>query len=98
VVTDAVLAQDGMRELVRGATTIIGLATQLHTIATGNLAPVFRVLPDGRVRPVYFYVVDMSEFAAAKLSNRGSLAARVILTNVQDFIVTLERGLNRRCR
>jgi hypothetical protein len=98
VVTDAVLAQDGMRELVRGATTIIGLATQLHTIATGNLAPVFRVLPDGRVRPVYFYVVDMSEFAAAKLSNRGSLAARAILTNVQDFIVTLERGLNRRCR
>jgi hypothetical protein len=48
------------------------------------------------VRPVYFFVVDMSEFAAAKLANRGSLAARSILTNAQDFLVILERGLSKR--
>jgi hypothetical protein len=33
-----------------------------------------------------------------KLANRGSLSARSILTNVQDFLVTLERGLRQRCR
>ena len=31
-----------------------------------------------------------------KLANRGSLTSRSILTNVQDFVVTLERGLRRR--
>jgi hypothetical protein len=39
----------------------------------------------------------MSEFAAEKLANRGSLTARAILTNVQDFVVTVERGLAKRC-
>ena len=95
VISDACLAQDRMRRLCREATTVIGLATQLHTIAAGNLTPCFRVLDDGRIRPVYFYEVDISEFAATKLANRGSLTARAILTNVQDFVVTLERGLKR---
>jgi hypothetical protein len=98
VVSDACLAQDRMRQLCREATTVIGLATQLHTIATGNMVPCFRVQEGGQIRPIYFYTVDISEFAATKLANRGSLTARAILTNVQDFVVTLERGLNRRCR
>ena len=72
---------------------MIAVATQLHSIAAGNMIPGYHVLPDGQVRPVYFYVVDMSEFAAGKLTNRGSLAARGILTNAQDFLVILERGL-----
>ena len=38
----------------------------------------------------------MSEFAISKLANRGSLTARSILTNVQDFVVTVERGLRSR--
>ena len=33
------------------------------------------VLEDGTVRPVYFYIVDMSEFSADKLANRGSIQA-----------------------
>ncbi len=66
-----------------------------HSIAVGNLTPGYHVPPDGQVRPVYFYVVDMSEFAADKLANRGSLAARPLLTNAQDFLVLLERGLRR---
>jgi hypothetical protein len=96
VVADAYTAQDRMRELASRATTVIALATQLHTIATGNMTPCYHVLPSGIVRPVYFYVVDMSEFAVDKLANRGSLTARTVLTNAQDFIVTLERGLARR--
>jgi hypothetical protein len=45
------------------------------------------------VRPVYFYIVDMSEFSADKLANRGSMQATAILTNVQDFVVNLWRNL-----
>ena len=96
VIGDAYEAQDRMRAHVRRATTIIGMATQLHTIATGNMVPSYQVAGDHRVRPVYFYSVDMSEFVVSKLANRGSLAARSILTNVQDFVVTVERGLRRR--
>jgi len=53
-------------------------------------------MENGQVRPVYFYTVDMSEFAINKLANRGSLTAHSILTNVQDFVVILERGLRKR--
>jgi len=96
VITDVLAAQDAMRALTRRATTVIAVATQLHSIAAGNLIPGYHVLPAGQVRPVYFYVVDMDEFAAEKLTNRGSLAARGILTNAQDFLVILERGLAQR--
>lgn len=96
VIADVYRAQDEMRNQVRRATTILCLATQLHTIATGNMAPSYQVLGPGRVRPVYFYTVDMSEFAVSKLADRGSLTARSILTNVQDFVVTVERGLRKR--
>ena len=50
-------------------------------------------LPDGTVRQVYFYCVDISEFTVNKLSDRGSLSARGIVTNAQDFIVNLSKGL-----
>jgi lysine-ketoglutarate reductase/saccharopine dehydrogenase-like protein (TIGR00300 family) len=96
VIGDVYEAQDKMRAVAKRATTVIALATQLHAIATGNLVPSYRVTGRGRVRPVYFYTVDMSEFAANKLANRGSLTAHSILTNVQDFVVTVERGLRRR--
>lgn len=93
VVGDVYAAQDCMRALARKATTVIAMATQLHTIATGNMTPSYQVMEDGSVRPVYFFIVDMSEFAAGKLADRGSLTAHAILTNVQDFIVNLNRAL-----
>jgi len=96
VTGDVYRAQDEMRALTRLATTVITLATELHAIATGNMLPSYHVTKENRVRPVYFYSVDMSEFAAHKLANRGSLTARAILTNVQDFVVTVERGLRGR--
>lgn len=86
-------AQDAMRNQIRGATTVICMATMLHTIATGNMTPSYRVLTDGTVRQVYFYCVDISEFTVNKLSDRGSLSARGIVTNAQDFIVNLSKGL-----
>jgi hypothetical protein len=93
VITDTCAAQDAMRVHARQATTVIALATQLHAIAFGNMLPNYRVLDDGTVRPVYFYVVDMSEFGADKLANRGSGQVRPILTNVQDFMANLWHSL-----
>lgn len=93
VITDTCRAQDAMRLYARRATTAIGLATQLHTIALGNMLPGYRVTADGTVRPVFFYCVDMNEFSTVKLNNRGSLQAVPILTNVQDFLVNLSRSL-----
>ena len=86
-------AQDAMRNHVRKATTVICLATMLHTIATGNMTPSFRVLPDGTIREVYFYCVDISEFTVNKLTDRGSLSARGIVTNAQDFVTNVCKGL-----
>ena len=57
------------------------------------MTPSFRVLPDGTVRQVYLYSVDADEFVVNKLLDRGSLAATTIVTNVQDFITILARGL-----
>lgn len=85
--------QNAMRACIKKATTVISLATTLHSIATGNMTPSFRVMPDGTVREVYFYTVDISEFAVNKLADRGSLAARGIVTNAQDFIVNVCKGL-----
>ena len=96
VIADVCEAQDKMRTLAARATTVIAMATQLHAIATGNMIPCYRIMDNDQIRPVYFYSVDMSEFAINKLTDRGSLTAHSILTNVQDFVVILERGLRRR--
>ncbi|HKL25802.1 MAG TPA: hypothetical protein VJ910_06200 [Desulfuromonadales bacterium] len=93
VIADVYQAQDAMRLQARQATTVVALATQLHAIAFGNMVPSYRVMADDSVRPVYFYVVDMTEFSVDKLANRGSAQAVGILTNVQDFIVNLWNNL-----
>lgn len=93
VIGDVYKAQDAMRSIVKDATTVICLATMLHTIATGNMTPSFRVLEDGTVRPVFLYAVDAEEFVVNKLLDRGSLAATTIVTNVQDFITIVAEGL-----
>ena len=85
--------QDAMRDCVKKATTVICMATTLHSIATGNMTPSFRVMPDGTIRQVYFYSVEVSEFAVNKLGDRGSLSAKSIVTNVQDFVVNVSKGL-----
>jgi lysine-ketoglutarate reductase/saccharopine dehydrogenase-like protein (TIGR00300 family) len=91
-IADAYAAQDAMRAHAKKATTLIALATQLHAIAAGNMTPSYQVV-DGRVRPAYIYVVDVSEFAVNKLRDRGTLEVTSIVTNVQDFLVHLGRRL-----
>jgi len=93
VIGDVCQAQDAMRMHAKKATTVIAMATQLHSIAFGNMIPSYQVMPDGGVRPVFFYVVDMTEFCVDKLANRGSAQAAGILTNAQDFVVNLWNNL-----
>jgi hypothetical protein len=95
VISDVYLAQDAMRTHARQATTVVALATQLHSIAFGNMVPSYRAMADGSVRPVFFYIVDMTEFSADKLANRGSAQAVAILTNAQDFTVNLWNNLKK---
>ena len=93
VIGDVYEAANEMRKLVKNATTVICMATMLHTIATGNMTPSFRVTDDGVVRPIYLYAVDIDEFVVNKLLDRGSLSAKTIVTNVQDFITHVADGL-----
>ncbi|HOY88903.1 MAG TPA: hypothetical protein PKZ09_03870 [Bacillota bacterium] len=92
VYPDVYAAQDAMRSITDKATTVICMATQLHSIATGNMTACFRKTGDA-IRPVYFYIVDTAEFASNKLRDRGSLSAISITTNVHDFLGNLSRRL-----
>jgi lysine-ketoglutarate reductase/saccharopine dehydrogenase-like protein (TIGR00300 family) len=93
VISDAYAAQEAMRELVQKATTVICVATMLHTIATGNMTPSFCLTEEGVVRPIYFYAIDTSDFVLNKLRDRGSLSAKTIVTNAQDFVNLVARGV-----
>lgn len=92
VIDDMSAVQDAMRVHTKKATTIVCLATQLHTIATGNLTPSYTVV-DGKVRPVFIYAVDVSEFVLNKLRDRGTLEVTTIVSNIQDFLFKLVHKL-----
>lgn len=94
VIADVYEAQDAMRRHAKKATTVLCLATQLHSIATGNMTPAYQLVDDA-VRPVYIFSVDVSEFAVNKLRDRGTLEVTSIVTNIQDFLVNLQRTLVR---
>ncbi len=94
VIDDMSMVQDAMREHTKKATTIVCLATQLHTIATGNLTPSYMVR-DHEVRPVYIYAIDVSEFVLNKLRDRGTLEVTTIVSNIQDFLYKLTDKLHK---
>ena len=72
VITDVVAAQKAYVEALRGAGVCLMLASALHSIAVGNLLP-------ARVRTV---CVDMTESVPVKLSNRGTMQAIGLVTDV----------------
>lgn len=86
-------AQNEMRSHARKTSTMIMMGAILYTIATGNMTPSYNVF-DGEVRPVYLYTVDIQEFAVNKLSDRGTVTAVSMVTNVQDFIRNIDRAIN----
>jgi lysine-ketoglutarate reductase/saccharopine dehydrogenase-like protein (TIGR00300 family) len=79
VITDTVAAQKAYAEALKGAGMCLLLASALHSIAVGNLLP-------ARVRTV---CVDMMESVPVKLSNRGSLQAIGLVTDVGFFLERL---------
>ena len=92
VIHSAYRSQDAMRQHTRKATTLICLATQLHTIAAGNMTPSYTI-KDELVRNVFIYSVDISEFVVNKLRDRGTLEVKTLVTNVQDFVVHIDQNL-----
>ena len=83
VITDVVEAQKAYVAALRGAGVCLLLASALHSIAVGNLLP-------ARVRTV---CVDMTESVPVKLSNRGTLQAIGLVTDVGFFLERLEAEL-----
>jgi lysine-ketoglutarate reductase/saccharopine dehydrogenase-like protein (TIGR00300 family) len=83
VLTDTVAAQKAYAEALRGAGLCLMLASALHSIAVGNLLP-------ARVRTV---CVDMTESVPVKLSNRGTMQAIGLVTDVGFFLERLEAEL-----
>jgi lysine-ketoglutarate reductase/saccharopine dehydrogenase-like protein (TIGR00300 family) len=84
VVTDAVQAQQLMREHVRDAGLCLMLCSMLHSIATGNLLPA----------TAHTVCVDINPAVATKLSDRGSFQTIAIITDVGLFLDELVGELN----
>lgn len=78
-ITDVVAAQKAYLAALEGAGVCVMLASALHSIAVGNLLP-------ARVRTV---CVDMTESVPVKLSNRGTLQAIGLVTDVGFFLERL---------
>lgn len=87
-------ALDAMREQTEKATVIICLATVLHSVSTAHLAPTYKV-QNGEIRPVYMYSIDIAEYAVNKVAvSREFSAVKTIVTNVQDFVVNVQRNVD----
>ena len=86
VLTDVVEAQKAYVAALEGAGMCLMLASALHSIAVGNLLP-------ARVKTV---CVDITESVPVKLSNRGTLHAVGLVTDVGYFLERLEAELRER--
>lgn len=83
VITDSLVAQTRMRELVPGITFCLMIATTLHSIAVGNLLP-------AKVKTV---CVDINPATVTKLADRGTFQTVGLVTDVEPFLRVLVREL-----
>jgi lysine-ketoglutarate reductase/saccharopine dehydrogenase-like protein (TIGR00300 family) len=84
VITDAMVAQDRMRDLVKEVGFALMVATGLHSIATGNLLPAW----------IPAVCVDISPSILTKLSDRGSFQTVGLVTDVEPFFRSLVSALD----
>lgn len=85
---------DKTKEELGKATLVICLATTLHSAATAETCSSYRVDENGNVVPIFLYTIDVTENAVRKvIAAREQIAVRSLITNVQDFVVNLEREL-----
>lgn len=85
-------AQNKMRTHTRKTGMLICLSTVLHTIASGNMTPSYNEF-DGEIRPVFIYSIDLQEFSVNKLSDRGTLEVKTMVTNIFDFVNHINNNL-----
>lgn len=83
VITDSLVAQRAMRELVQDVTFCLMIATTLHSIAVGNLI-------SNRVKTV---CVDINPATVTKLADRGSFQTIGLVTDVEPFLRVLSQEL-----
>jgi lysine-ketoglutarate reductase/saccharopine dehydrogenase-like protein (TIGR00300 family) len=85
VITDVLVAQKRMRELIHGVGFCLMMATALHAIATGNLLPAW----------VKVACVDINPATVTKLTDRGSVQTVGVVTDAEPFLRALvtELGL-----
>lgn len=76
VITDALHAQDAMRERIPQVGLALMIATALHSIAVGNLLPA----------TVPVVCVDINPQVPLKLCDRGTLHAVGLVTDVEPFL------------
>ena len=85
VITDALEAQQQMREKARNVTFCLMVATTLHSIAVGNLLPA----------KVEVVCVDINPSTVIKLQDRGSFQTVGLVTDVAPFMQQLVNELER---
>lgn len=83
VITDVLVAQRRMREMLRGVTFCLMIATTLHSIAVGNLLPAW----------VQVVCVDINPSTVIKLGDRGSFQTVALVTDVEPFLRVLVEEL-----
>ncbi len=93
VITDSVAAQDAMRAHTITATMAVMIATALHSIAVGNMLPVYYEDPVRGISELPTICVDASEFLVSKLKDRGTHQAVGVVTNAQDFMSMLRAAV-----
>lgn len=98
VLTDAVAAQEAMREHTVQATMAVMIATALHSIAVGNMLPSYYEDPQRGLQELPTICVDASEFLVSKLKDRGTHQAIGVVTNAQDFMSILRAAVEREVR
>jgi lysine-ketoglutarate reductase/saccharopine dehydrogenase-like protein (TIGR00300 family) len=84
VVTDSLEAQHQMRQLVRGVSFCLMIATTLHSVAVGNLLPAW----------VKVVCVDINPSTVIKLSDRGSFQTVGLVTDVEPFLRVLVQEID----
>src|SRR3989338_2216342 len=99
-ITDILDSQAAMREHTKKATLVIGIATVLHTIATGNMLPTY-IERNETLETIPTICVDQTEFVPNKLADRGTHQAYGVVTNAQDFLEIVTTKLEKyqkRCK
>ena len=76
VITDVELAQKKYKEILKGASMVIMVATMLHSIATGNMLPA----------NVKVIIVDINQPTVTKLMDRGTWQALGIVSDAGAFL------------